>query len=105
MSISYTFSGTAPPPTQTSLIGFYTLDESAPLKSVASVSVCSKYTLYNARVNGGLCPPSGTLKLSPPATPGQYKIVLAPWSPVNEFGMQGCVSDLYSEWLYRHAMT
>ncbi len=94
MSISYTFSGTAPPPTQTSLIGFYLLNESAPLNSVASASVCSKYTQYNARVNGGLCPRSGTLKLSPPATPGQYKIVLAPWSPVNEFGMQGYVSNL-----------
>ena len=90
VTITYSFGGTAVQPTQTSLVGFYALTETGPLKSLTSTAVCgATYPKYDKAVNGGLCPASGSFSLSPPATPGQYKVVLAPWSPLNEFGVQG----------------
>ena len=89
VTLTYTFGGTAPPPTQTSLVGFFALNETGPLNSAVSAAVCSQYSKYSANVNGGLCPSKGTLRLSPPSTPGQYKIVLVPWSPLNAQGLQG----------------
>ena len=84
---SYSFGGAAPPPTQGTLVGVYPLAETNPLKAAASTPVCSSG--YNPLLAGGLCPPTGTLRLARPAAPGQYKIAVAPYSPPNAQGVQG----------------
>ena len=87
ISISYSFGGTAPPPTQLSFVGIYALAETDPFNSQASAYVCGQ--TYNSTRQGGLCPPTGSLRLSRPSTPGQYKIVVAPYSPPNSLGLSG----------------
>ena len=87
ITVAYTFSGAVLPPTQSSFVGVYALTETNPLNSVASGMVCGG--TYNALVNGCLCPLSGTFTLSRPSTPGQYQIVVAPFSPMNALGQQG----------------
>ena len=90
ISVSYSFGGSTLPPTQTTFVGIYKLTETGPFKSVASGTVCgSVYKAYSAKVNGGLCPNSGTFKFSPPAAAGQYKIVVAPFSPPDANGISG----------------
>ena len=100
---SYSFGGAAIAPTQTSFVGIFPLTETGPFKSLAATAVCgATYPKYDKTVNGGLCPSSGTFKFSPPTTPGQYKIVLVPWSPMNELGMQGCAPSLSYLLVLRH---
>jgi hypothetical protein len=90
VTVSYSFAGSTLPPTQTTFVGIYKLAETGPFKALASGSVCgSVYPKYVATVNGGLCPSAGTFKFSPPSTPGQYKIVVVPFSPPNAQGMSG----------------
>jgi hypothetical protein len=72
-------------------VGIFSLDETNPLHSVASVPVCgSTYPSYNPSANGGLCPSRGSFQLSRPTAPGQYKIVVVPFSPMDSNGLQGC---------------
>ena len=91
ITVSYAFSATVPPPTQTSFVGIYRMGEVGPFRYLASARVCdTKYPTYNKAVNGGLCPSSGSFQLSRPTAPGQYKVVVVPWSPRNALGLQGC---------------
>ena len=91
ITVQYSFPGAAIAPTQTSFVGIFSLDETNPLHSVASVPVCgSTYPSYNPSANGGLCPSRGSFQLSRPTAPGQYKIVVVPFSPMDSNGLQGC---------------
>ena len=88
--VSYAFGGATAAPTQTSFVGFYAPTETGPFKYAASGSICgSVYKTYSATVNGGLCPTSGAFKLLPPTKAGQYKIVVAPFSPPDANGISG----------------
>jgi cathepsin B len=90
VTVEYSFSGAASPPTQTSFVGVYSLDETSPVNSVASAPICgSTYPSYDPATNGGLCPSQGSFQLSRPTVPGQYKIVVAPFSPLDSNGLQG----------------
>ena len=78
VTVTYSFAGTAAPPTQTSLIGFFALTETRPLNSLTSASICgAQYPKYNSAVNGGLCPTTGSVSISPPTAPGQYQVTVA----------------------------
>ncbi len=91
ITIQYSFSDAASPPTQTSFVGVYPLDEADPLRKVTSALICgSTYPSYNPSANGGLCPSKGSFQLSRPTAPGQYKIAVAPFSPRDSKGLQGC---------------
>jgi hypothetical protein len=90
ITVTYSFGGSTVAPTQTTFIGIYQLTETGPFKALASGAVCgSTYPKYTATANGGLCPSTGSFKFSPPSTPGQYKIVVVPFSPPNAQGMSG----------------
>ena len=90
ITVTYSFGGNTLPPTQTSFVGIYPLAETGPFKALATGAVCGGiYPKYVATVNGGLCPSTGTFRFSPPSTPGQYKIVVAPFSPPNAQGVSG----------------
>ena len=90
ITVSYSFTATVPPPTQTSFVGIYPLTEVGPFKSLTSAPVCgAKYPSYSKAVNGGLCPSSGSFQLSRPTKPGRFKVVVVPWSPRNALGQQG----------------
>jgi hypothetical protein len=84
---TYSFAGLTMPPTQASTVGIYALTETGPFKSYTSASVCG--SSYSATVNGGLCPASGTFSIKAPSTPGQFKIVVSPFSPPNAQGIAG----------------
>jgi len=87
LTITFSFGGTAVAPTQQSFVGIYKLTETNTVNTVTSVYLCG--TKYNSALNGGLCPSSGTVTLSPPTVAGTYKIALAPYLPTNEFGQSG----------------
>ena len=90
ITVTYSFGGATLPPTQTSFVGIYPLAETGPFKALAKGAVCgSIYPKSSSAVNGGLCPSSGTFKFSPPSTPGQYKVIVAPYSPPDAQGIQG----------------
>jgi hypothetical protein len=90
ISVAYAFAGDTLPPTQASFVGLYPLDEYSPFKTLSTASVCgATYPKYVGTVNGGLCPSSGSLKISRPSAPGKYKLVVAPYSPMNALGQQG----------------
>ena len=91
INVVFSFGGAALPPTQTTFVGIYDMNEQDPLQSLSAAAVCPTFTKYDPSVNGGLCPALGSFQLSPPAAPGQYKVVVVPWSPANEMGMQGFV--------------
>jgi cathepsin B len=91
ITVTYAFTATVPPPTQASFVGIYRLGDVNPFSSLASAPVCAAaYPAYNPAVNGGLCPSSGSFQLPRPTAPGQYKVVVVPWSPRNAQGQQGC---------------
>ena len=49
--------------------------------------MCNSDQDYNFQVNEGSCPNEGSLAFQRmPSTPGQYKVVLFPYIPPNEFG-------------------
>jgi hypothetical protein len=87
IAITFSFGGDVLPPTQSSFIGVYQLTENGPFKYLATASVCG--STYDSSKNGGLCPSSGTLKISRPAVPGRYKIAIAQYSPLDSRGFQG----------------
>ncbi len=90
VTVTYSFGGSTLPPTQTTFVGVYPLAETGPFKALSSGAVCGATNpKYAATVNGGLCPATGAFKFSPPSTPGQYKIVVVPFSPPNAQGMSG----------------
>jgi len=90
ITVQYSFSGAGRPPTQTSFVGVFPPDETGPLSSVASSPVCgSTYPNYDPATNGGLCPSQGSFELSRPTAPGQYKIVVVPFSPRDSNGLSG----------------
>ena len=89
ITISYNFGGSATAPTQKSMVGFYLRDEHDPVNSKSSVMLCGN--TYDATNNGGFCPATGSITITPPTDPGEYKIAVAPWLPLNSFGMQGSV--------------
>jgi hypothetical protein len=87
VSINFSFSGDVLPPTQSSFIGVYQLNETSPFKALATASVCG--ATYSSAVNGGLCPSSGSFKMSRPTLQGRYKIAIALYSPLDSRGLQG----------------
>ena len=88
VTVSYSFpDGRVLPPTQSSFVGLYPLDETNPFRAVASGKVCGPS--YSKRVSGGLCKSSGSFTIPRPAAPGRYKIVVAPYSPPNAVGISG----------------
>jgi cathepsin B len=90
VTVSYSFTASVPSPTQLSFVGIYRLGEVGPFNSLASAPVCgATYPSYSRAVNGGLCPSSGSFKLSRPTKPGKFKVVVVPWSPRNALGQQG----------------
>ena len=79
-----------PPVTQSSFLGFFTLDQYNPYSALSAAYFCGGS--YRASVNGGLCPPAAVqLSLTPPTDPGRYKIVLVPFVPADPaiYGMNG----------------
>jgi hypothetical protein len=105
VAATYSFGGSAAPPTQTSFVGFYQLAEISPMKSLTSVMVCGQmYPAYNKSANGGLCPMRGQISLTPPTAPGQYKLVLVPWiaSPGQPRWDTCCTCDGVSESVFRN---
>ena len=91
ITVQYSFTSASPPPTQTSFVGIYSLDETNPFRFAKSAAVCgATYPNYDSTKNGGLCPFLGSFQLSQPTVPGQYKIVVAPFSPRDANGLQGC---------------
>ncbi len=88
IEIVYSWSaGGASPPTQTSFVGVYALDETNPFRALATAALCG--WTYNAAESSGLCPPDGATRLARPAAPGRYKIVVVPFSPKDARGLQG----------------
>ena len=87
ISVTYSFSGSVPPPTQLTFVGVYTLTETNPLNSQTATYMCGH--VYNRTRNGGLCPLAGSLHLARPSAPGQYKIAVAPYIPSNSVGQSG----------------
>jgi cathepsin B len=88
ITASYTFGGSAAPPTQKSFLGIYPVAETKTMSTLKSVMLCG--TTYNPALDGGLCPAGGgSVTLIAPTEPGSYKIALASFLPPNEFGQSG----------------
>jgi hypothetical protein len=88
LAVDYAFGGAVPPPTQGSFVGVYALSEANPFGyAAAPATVCGG--AYSATFNGGLCPASGAFRLARPTVPGQYKVAVAPYSPMDSLGYQG----------------
>ena len=85
--INFTFSGSVSPPTQASFIGVYALSVTNPFQNFAAAYICG--SSYNATANRGLCPSAGSLHIARPSNPGQYQIVVVPYSPPNALGQSG----------------
>ena len=88
VTVSFSFGGTAAPPTQNSFVGVYAQAETGTLKQLSTAYLCG--TSYSKANNGGLCPATGSVSIVPPAVAGTYKVALAPYLPTNEFGQSGC---------------
>lgn len=89
LSISYTFAGTAEPPTQKSFIGMYKEGEKLAANSLLSEYVCGSGT-YSKHSLGGKCQSSGSVQFrSTPTEPGKYFLALVPYLPPNEFDQEG----------------
>jgi hypothetical protein len=87
IAINFSFSGDVLPPTQSSFIGVYQLNETSPFKGLVTASVCG--ATYDSSKNGGRCPSSGSFRMSRPTVPGRYKIAIAVYSPLDSRGLQG----------------
>ncbi len=57
------------------------------LSSKYAAMVCGQ--TYNTALNNGLCPATGSVRISAPADAGVYKIALVSYVPPNEFGQDG----------------
>ena len=71
-----------PPATQSSFVGFFSVDERNPYQALSSAFLCGGG--YDDTVNGGLCPPAAArVGLAAPAAPGRYKIALVQYVPAD----------------------
>lgn len=95
ITVEASFGGTAPPPTQKTIIAVYPAAETRTTQAVSMSMLCG--TTFNQAVNAGLCPFTGnSISLVAPTTPGSYKVVVVPFLPPNEFGQSGYATLLDS---------
>ena len=80
------------PPTQASFLALYPAGETSAFGFAGPGLAYLCGDTYDATVNGGLCPASGTVSVPAPSVPGRYKLAVAAWSPANVFGVSGCVA-------------
>jgi hypothetical protein len=79
INVTYEYANASQAPTQSSLIGAFGINETATSNYATFGSVCG--TTFNQTINGGLCPPTGTVTINAPSEPGLYKLVLVPYMP------------------------